>query len=48
MKSGYGNSYYLAQEDLGNFMKGAAMNSQDGIFLFGIADPDIKRYFTSA
>lgn len=31
-------------EDLDNFMEGAAMNSQDGIFLYGIADPSVKKF----
>jgi len=38
------NSYYLSAEDVDNFMDASALNSGEGILLFGIADPSIKKF----
>lgn len=39
MKNG---SYFIPREKIAGFMKGGAMNSQEGIYLFGITDPRVK------
>ncbi len=39
MKSG---SYFVPKEKIAGFMKEGAMNSQEGIFLYGITDPKVK------
>lgn len=39
MKSG---SYFIPKEKIAGFMKDGAMNSQEGIFLYGITDPKVK------
>ncbi len=39
MKSG---SYFIPREKIAGFMKDGAMNSQEGIFLYGITDPKVK------
>lgn len=39
MKSG---SYFIPKEKIAGFMKNAAMNSQEGIFLYGLTDPKVK------
>jgi len=36
------NSYFMSAESMKSFMKTGAMNSQDGIFLYGITDPCVK------
>jgi len=36
------NSYVLPKEAFVDFMSEGAMNSQEGIFVYGIADPSIK------
>jgi len=36
-------SYFLPIEKMGNFMTGAAMNTQEGVYVYGIADPSIKK-----
>ena len=38
------NSFYLPAEDVDNFLVDAAMNKGEGIILFGIADPSVKRF----
>ncbi len=35
-------SYFIPREKLAHFMKDGAMNSQEGIFLFGITNPCVK------
>ncbi len=35
-------SYFIPREKISGFMKGGAMNSQEGIFLYGITDPKVK------
>ena len=37
------SSYFVPVEKMGDFLKNGAMNSQEGIYLFGIADPSVKR-----
>ncbi len=39
MKSG---SYFIPKAKIAGFMKNGAMNSQEGIFLFGVTDPKVK------
>lgn len=36
-------SYFIPTEKLKDHMKGAAMNSQEGVYLMGRTDPDVKR-----
>jgi len=36
------SSYFMPEEKLRVFPKAGAMNSQDGIFLYGITDPSVK------
>ncbi|MEA5013862.1 MAG: acetoacetate decarboxylase family protein [Candidatus Limiplasma sp.] len=36
-------SYFVPAQKLAGFMDGGAMNSQEGLYLFGIADPSVKR-----
>jgi acetoacetate decarboxylase len=36
-------SYFIPKEKLMNFMAGASMNSQEGIQLFGVTDPKVKK-----
>jgi len=43
MKS-FGNSFYLPTEEVGKFMKDGAMNNQEGIYLYGKADPSAKKF----
>ena len=40
----YQNSYYLPSEDVDVFMADAAMNSGEGIVVYGIADPGISKF----
>ena len=37
------SSYFVPMEKLAGFMKDGAMNSQEGIYLFGITEPGVKR-----
>ena len=37
------SSYFMPQLKLSNFLNGASMNTQEGMYLFGIADPSIKK-----
>lgn len=37
------SSYFVPQEKLAGFMRGGAMNSQEGIYLYGGTDPAVKR-----
>jgi len=36
------SSYFMTEEQMRNFMTEGAMNSQEGIFLYGITDPSVK------
>ena len=42
-KKSVGNSYFLPLDDVKHFMNEAAMNNQEGVFLYAIADPGIKK-----
>jgi acetoacetate decarboxylase len=37
------SSYFVSKEKLDNFMRDGAMNTQEGIYLFGITDPSVKK-----
>jgi acetoacetate decarboxylase len=38
------SSYFVPKEKLSGFMTDASMNSQDGIFLYGLTDPGVKKF----
>ena len=37
------SSYFMTEEQMKGFLKDGAMNSQEGIFLYGITDPSVKK-----
>ena len=37
------SSYFVPEGKMAGFMRNSAMNSQEGIYLFGLADPSVKR-----
>ena len=37
------SSYFMPIEKLANFMSGAAMNTQEGIYVYGLTDPSVKK-----
>ena len=37
------SSYFVPQEKMGGLMHNIGMNSQEGIYLYGIADPSVKK-----
>jgi acetoacetate decarboxylase len=36
-------SYFMPKEKMSNFMKDGGMNNQEGIYVYGIADPSVKK-----
>ena len=37
------SSYFIPLEQMAHFMSGAAMNTQEGVYVFGVADPSVQK-----